>query len=136
MSLKKLGRAELNAKAAEVGVGSPELLANKKAVIEAIESAAVAAGGAAAGSVVEAVEADLAELAKRDPDLARSSRAASALVLARELDSPRNSATSKSMCSKALSEAMDRLLELAPPEEEKGRLDEISAERKKRRSGT
>jgi hypothetical protein len=135
VSLKKLGREELNAKAAELGVDSPEQLANKKAVIEAIESAAAGAG-AAGGSVVEAVQADLADLAKRDPDLARSSRAASALVLARELDSPRNSATSKSMCSKALSEAMDRLLELAPPEEEKGRLDEISAEREKRRSGT
>ncbi len=58
---------------------------------------------------------------------------ASALALARELD-VKNSATSKSMCARALREAMDRLRELAPPAERADRLDELAGRRKRRRS--
>jgi hypothetical protein len=57
--------------------------------------------------------------------------AASALSLARELDDPRNSATSKSMCAKTLLEILDRLraLHRAPDE-----LDELRALRAARRA--
>jgi len=85
-------------------------------------------------SVVAAVTADLEELGERDPKLARSAHAASALALARELDDD-NSATSKSMCARALSETMDRLRELAPPEQTKDVVDEVGEARKKRRAG-
>ena len=55
-------------------------------------------------SVVVAVEHDLAGIAKAVPELAISPLAASAYAMARELDSPHTSATSKSMCAKALLE--------------------------------
>ena len=81
-----------------------------------------------AGAVETATARDL----KRLPDeLATSALAASALALARELDGA-NSATSKSMCAKAHMELMDRLRELAPPEETRDGLDEISARRARR----
>lgn len=82
-------------------------------------------------SVTAAVEADLSELAKRDPRLARSAQAASAIALAREMDD-NNSATSKSMCAKALNETMDRLRELAPPQKENDGVDDLAARRTKR----
>lgn len=79
-------------------------------------------------SVTAAVTRDLDAF----PDeLANSALAASALALAREMDSP-NSATSKSMCAKALLETMDRLRSLAPVEEEADDLDELSRARRAR----
>lgn len=81
-----------------------------------------------AGPVEAATKRDLAKLPK---DLAESALGASALALARELDGG-NSATSKSMCAKAHLELMDRLRELAPPEEEKDALNDIEAQRAKR----
>lgn len=83
-------------------------------------------------SVVDAVNRDLDLLRKRDPRLAESALAASALALAAEMDA-HNSATSKSMCATALQKALDRLMELAPPERERDGLDEVSARRAKRR---
>lgn len=83
-------------------------------------------------SVVAAVESELAQLGKRDPDLAGSALAATALALARELDG-KNSATSKSMCAKALNETMGQLRELAPESEEADKVDDLAARRKKRR---
>lgn len=82
-------------------------------------------------TVESATQADLDEIAKRDPSLARSGLAASALALAREMDDD-NSATSKSMCARALREALDRLRELAPAERKKDRLDELSTRREAR----
>lgn len=79
-----------------------------------------------------ALERELAALAKRDKQLAESALAASALRLAEELDDPDNSATSKSMCARALTETMDRLRELAPDEEKKDSLDELSRRRETR----
>lgn len=87
-----------------------------------------------ARTVTDALDAELAELAKRAPALAESALAASARVLARELDKERNSATSKSMCQKALSETLDRLRELAPAKDEKDTLDDLSARRAARRT--
>lgn len=80
------------------------------------------------GPVVLAVKRDLASM----PDeIAKSSLAASALVMAEGLDGP-NSLTSKSMAQGRLQEAMDRLRELAPPAEENDELDDLAARRAKR----
>lgn len=83
--------------------------------------------------VFAAVERDIAEIAKRDKRLAESGLAAAALALARELDKPKNSATSKSMCAKALRETLDRLRELTPPERTMDGIDDLAAKRATRR---
>lgn len=75
-------------------------------------------------TVETAVRRDLADLAKRDRDLATSALAANALQLAREMDSE-NSATSKSMCARALNETMEKLRELAPPPADPDAVDEL-----------
>lgn len=81
-------------------------------------------------SVLEAVERDL----KRVPaDLAESALAETAKSLARELDAD-NSATSKSMCARALAEVLEQLRELTPPKEEGDRTDDLRARREKRRA--
>lgn len=80
-------------------------------------------------SVVEAVKRDLEAFGG---ELAETSLAASALALAVELDAD-NSATSKSMCAKALMETMERLRELAPPKQRED--DELERVRAQRRSG-
>jgi hypothetical protein len=84
-------------------------------------------------TVVDAVHDELDAIAKLDADLARSGFAASALALAQALDDPENSATSKSMCARALLDALDRLRELAPEEKKDGKVDEISERRATRR---
>lgn len=86
-------------------------------------------------SVVAAVKRDLDSIRKLDRDVAESALAASALVLAEQLDSPKNSATSKAMCAKSLIETLDRLHELAPDREEDDKVDEISARRAARLAG-
>jgi hypothetical protein len=80
------------------------------------------------GAVEDATKRDLARL---PVELAESSLGASALALARELDSG-SSATSKSMCAKAHMDIMERLRELAPAEETSDAVDEIRAQRAKR----
>jgi hypothetical protein len=95
-------------------------------------------------TVVAAVERDLEQLGEQ---LAGSALAATALALARELDdvvaeekceacghvqpwtTGHNSATSKSMCARALTEIMERLAELAPPKTEGDQVDDLSARR-------
>lgn len=84
--------------------------------------------------VTDAVKRDLAQIAKRDKALARSGLAASALALAKALDEPKNSATSKSMCARSLKETLDRLRELAPPAKERDNVDDLSARRAARRA--
>lgn len=79
-------------------------------------------------SVVEAVERDLAELETREAGLSMSALAATALALARELDS-KTSATSKSMCAKALVDVLAELRGLAPEKHVASPLDEINARR-------
>lgn len=86
-------------------------------------------------TVVGAVEQDLRELARRDKTLATSGLAASALALAREIDKPKNSATSKSMCARALLDTLGRLRELAPVEQEADSLDDLTARRIARVAG-
>jgi hypothetical protein len=85
-------------------------------------------------TVMAALERELKAIAKRDPALAQSTVAATACALARELDSPNNSATSKSMCAKAMYDAIDRLYELAPAEKDKDGVDDIAAQREARRA--
>jgi hypothetical protein len=60
--------------------------------------------------------------------------AATALALAVELDGP-TSATSKSMCAKALVDVMRELRALAPAEKENDGLDDLAARRRKRIAG-
>jgi hypothetical protein len=81
-------------------------------------------------SVVEAVERDLAALGSGAKD---STLAATALALARELDDA-NSATSKSMCAKAMVEVLRELRSLAPPKRKKDKVDDIAAQRERRRA--
>ena len=82
------------------------------------------------GEVAQAVERDLAKLPE---DLATSGLAALCLALAREIDNP-NSATSKSMCARALLDAQIILRELTPTEEEQDDLDDLAARRSARLS--
>lgn len=89
----------------------------------------------AAGNVESAVLRDLDGLAILAPELARSTLAATAVALAREIDSSRNSATSKSMCARELREAMNRLLELAPAPETNDRIDQLGAETRRKLAG-
>lgn len=49
--------------------------------------------------------------------------------MAYEIENPFNSATSKSMCAKALLETLDTLRELSPPAEEGDALDELASRR-------
>lgn len=76
------------------------------------------------------------ELAKLPPDLADSALAGSALVMAEALDNPKASFTAKSMCQNRMQEALDRLRELAPPEEKRDDLDDIAARRALRLAGS
>jgi hypothetical protein len=87
----------------------------------------------AVGAVEKATRADIALIAATDPRLAASGLAATALALSRELDDAGNSATSKSMCAKALMDALDRLRELAPPQKEESELERKRRERSERR---
>jgi hypothetical protein len=87
----------------------------------------------AKGPVVKAVEHDLKQFGA---DLAASGLAASALALAGEIDSPLNSATSKSMCARALLDTLERLRALAPPKKEKTKVDDLASKRARRRSAS
>lgn len=84
-------------------------------------------------SVFEAVERDLGRIRAVDPALADSALAMTALALAGELDG-HNSATSKSMCARALLDVMDRLRELAPEQKEADGVDQLTAKRIERRA--
>lgn len=75
------------------------------------------------------------ELESLEPDLAASTLAATARVLARELDNPKNSATSKSMCAGRMYEALERLADLAPEEAVEDDLEAVRRKREVRRAG-
>jgi len=76
------------------------------------------------------VRADLARLKVKGCD----GLAATALILAQRIDAGM-SATAFSMCAGRLIEALDRLRELAPPDEEQDELDELSTRRAARLGG-
>jgi len=83
-------------------------------------------------TVVASVKRDLAALGDRG--LAVSGLAAVALELAAQMDDKTNSATSKSMCARALSEVLAQLRGLAPVEVEDDRLDDLASRRADRRA--
>jgi hypothetical protein len=82
------------------------------------------------GPCVTALKRDLARLPK---DLAESAVAASALVMAKGLDT-RASLAAKSAAQRRLQEAMDRLRELAPPAASKDGVDVLNDEFTARRA--
>lgn len=84
---------------------------------------------------IDAVERDIAEIAKRDPELAKSGLAAAALRMAYELENPWNSATSKAQCAKSMRELIEVLLERAPEAPTKDGVDALSADRESRLKG-
>jgi hypothetical protein len=84
-------------------------------------------------TVRAAVQRDLDGLAKRDPKLAQSGLAASALALATEMDAG-NSATSKSMCARALVETLEKLESMAPAAPTADAIDQLAAKREKRKA--
>jgi len=67
-------------------------------------------------------------------DLARSALAAGCLAMARLIDEPGNSATSQTMAFGRLQEAMDRLRELIPVDQEADELDDLAKRREARRA--
>lgn len=85
-------------------------------------------------SVVERVQADLDELRDRDPKLADSGLAATALALAAGIDDP-NSLTSKSMAARELRELLLLLKNLAPAAADKDDLDDLRTRRTARLAG-
>lgn len=89
---------------------------------------------AARPDLVAAVERELAEIRERSGATSDSALAATALVMAYEIQDPYNSATSKAMCAKAMAETMRDLRAACPPSEQEDRVDEI-AKRRKRRLG-
>lgn len=89
-------------------------------------------GVAVVVTVVEALQRDLAVIAKVAPELAESTLAASALALAREIDTAENSATSKSMCARALVETLDKLRALVPEQDAGDGVDELGSRRARR----
>lgn len=91
-------------------------------------------GPAERGEVAAAVAADLDLL---PPALGKSGLAMACLALAREIDSPANSATSKSMCAKSLQDGLATLRALTPEPESRGDdLDDLAARRAARRAGS
>jgi hypothetical protein len=83
-------------------------------------------------SALAGIDRDLKALAEVAPNLAASGLAESARVLAGELDKPKNSATSKANCARALLDTMDRLLALAPVREEEDDLSSLTNRREQR----
>lgn len=91
-------------------------------------------GESARTSVIEAAERDVEAVRERDSALADSALAAAAVALAREIEHPYNSATSKSMCAREMRDTLDRLRELAPPRRERDGIDAIADELAARRA--
>lgn len=85
--------------------------------------------------LIDAIHSDLDALREVAPELADSALAASALAMAREIANPYASATAKSNCARIVLDTMDRLRELAPPDEDHDELDELRDRRAARRGG-
>ena len=92
-------------------------------------SAAAASPAPGDLTVTGAVARQLERIAKVDEDLASSPLAMTMRALAAEIDNPANSATSKSMCAKALEDIDATLRELTPAGEESDALDDLARAR-------
>jgi hypothetical protein len=90
-------------------------------------------GVSSRSNVISAAEHDVDKIRERSPELAESALAAAAIRLAYEIEHPFNSATSKSMCAREMREVLGALRDLAPEEQTKDGLDDLSAARAKRR---
>jgi hypothetical protein len=84
------------------------------------------------GDVVDRVRRDLERIERLDPELAGSGLAGVALALAARMDDVENSATSVSMCGRALTDALEQLRELTPVEDEGDRIDDLADRRSRR----
>lgn len=80
------------------------------------------------------MNADLAAIAKVAPELASCTLAATAQALAVEMDGD-NSATSKSMCAKALVDIMGQIRALTPEQKKGDGLDDLATRRASRLAG-
>ncbi len=85
-------------------------------------------------NVVDGAEREIKAIRDRDKPLAEFALAASAVALAREIENPYNSATSKSMCAREMRDTLDRLRELVPPERQEDAIDRLARKRTRRRS--
>ena len=91
-------------------------------------------GGPPNLTVTAAVERDLAEIAKSDPNLAISGLAALAIALAHKMDGDMAD-TAVPMCAGQLRDTLNRLRELCPPEQKPDELDDLAARRAARLAG-
>lgn len=80
-------------------------------------------------TVAAAIEGEFEAVMRRGLDAAGSSAAALALALAREVDDPHNSATSKAMCAGRLLDVLRLLRASAPAENAADRVDDLAARR-------
>ena len=85
-------------------------------------------------TVAKAVQADFKRLEGLELPPGAEALMASALELARRQDNRKNSATSVASCARAMREALDRLWELVPADEEADRVDDLAARRARRRA--
>jgi len=99
----------------------------------------------ARATVAAALQRDLDEISKLDPDLATGTLAASAMSLARTMDAASTSAAGRSQCARALREIMGQLRALAttdtdgdqagePGSRSGDKLDDLAAARARRRA--
>lgn len=86
-------------------------------------------------TVAASVRGELELMADRAPEIRGSALAALAVAMAREVDNPDNSATSKSLCAGRLIDAVDRLRQMVPAEAQADGLDDLAARRDRRLAG-
>lgn len=86
-------------------------------------------------TVAAAVRGELEAMADLAPKIRGSALAALAVAMAREVDNPDNSATSKSLCAGRLIDAVDRLRASVPAEVQADGLDDLAARRDRRLAG-
>ncbi len=88
-------------------------------------------------TLVAAVKRDLAVIGREDRELARSTLAVSALMLAGIVDDKSNSAGARTSAAKELREALDRLRELLPAADSSGDgVDDLQARARLKLAGS
>jgi hypothetical protein len=87
------------------------------------------------GPVALAAQQDLDRLAVEGAQLPSAALAATALCMAAQLDDPRTSATSKSMCAARLVECLETIASLTPERTSDDSIDDLATRRAARRTG-